>query len=278
MRAQRGHRDAQGEIIALIDGHCELDNPQYLRELASAFARSGADCVGRPQPLDVTCATGLQQAIAVGRSSRLGHHPGSHIYSDREGFVPPQSVATAYRRSVFNLVGLFDERFDACEDVELNQRIADAGLTCFFTLRVKVHYHPRSTLGGLFGQMVRYGRGRVRLLRKHPHSFSLPGFIPAFWIIGLVLGAAVSVFSLPVSVAYLAVLSVYALVVLAFSLALGLRERSVVVGSLLPFIYVTIHLGAGVGILREVLVGSRTEQPATGESRTAPRKAHTKAA
>src|SRR5262249_56691143 len=37
-------RAARGEIVLVVDGHCELDNPAYLRDLAEAFARSGADC------------------------------------------------------------------------------------------------------------------------------------------------------------------------------------------------------------------------------------------
>ncbi len=242
----------QGEIIALIDGHCELDNPAYLRDLAAAFARSGAECVGRPQPLDVSDATPLQRAIAAGRASRLGHHPSSHIYSDREGFVPPQSVATAYRREVFNVVGLFDERFDACEDVEFNHRVAKAGLRCFFTPRVQVNYHPRATLSGLFRQMMRYGRGRVRLLHKHRDSFTLPGFIPALWVCGLVGGAAAAWLNFYVASMYLGVLAVYVLCVLGFSAALGVRERSAVVAVSLPWVYLAIHLGAGMGLLWEL--------------------------
>src|SRR5204863_2792068 len=100
--------------------------------------------------LDVRGATRLQRAIAAARASRLGHQPDSHIYSAAEGFVPPQSVAVAYRRSVFERVGLFDENFDACEDVELNHRVARAGLRCYFTPRVAVHYYPRSSLTCMF--------------------------------------------------------------------------------------------------------------------------------
>src|SRR5262249_36769813 len=154
--------------------------------IAEAFLVSRADCLGRPQPLDVTGANCMQRAIAAARSSRLGHHPASHIYSNREGFVPPQSVAIAYCRDVFDMVGLFDERFDACEDVEFNHRGARAGLACWFTPRVRVRYYPRASLPGLFRQMVRYGRGRVRLLRKHPDTFSLPGFVPAAFLAGVV--------------------------------------------------------------------------------------------
>src|SRR5262249_36762545 len=155
---------ARGDILVLVDGHCQLANHGYLRDIADAFARSDADCLGRPQSLEVFGATTLQHAIAAARSSRLGHHPASFIYSGVERFVPPQSVAVAYRRSVFETVGLFDETFDACEDVEFNHRVAQAGLSCFFTPRIGVRYYPRASLAGLFRQMARYGRGRVRLL------------------------------------------------------------------------------------------------------------------
>jgi cellulose synthase/poly-beta-1,6-N-acetylglucosamine synthase-like glycosyltransferase len=251
----------QGEIIVLVDGHCELENPTYLREVADAFERSGADCVGRPQPQNVPGATALQRAIAAGRASRLGHHPDSHIYSDREGFVAPQSVAIAYRREVFNLVGVFDERFDACEDVEFNHRIDQAGLRCFFTPRVRVRYYPRATLAGLFLQMARYGRGRVRLLQKYPSSVTLGGFVPAAWVCGLVVGVMAAPFSLVAAVGYLSVLATYALCVLACAARLGARERSVAVAALVPLVIGTIHLGAGVGQIWEAAQGALRSGP-----------------
>src|SRR5439155_21468815 len=110
-------RAARGELIVIVDGHCDLEGRRHLRDLADVFARSGADCVGRPQPLDVATATPLQRAIAAARASRLGHNPSSHIYEDTAGFVRPQRVAVAYRREVFAAVGPFDETFDAREDV-----------------------------------------------------------------------------------------------------------------------------------------------------------------
>lgn len=250
-------RAARGDIILLIDGHCQLNSDHYLQELADAFADSGADCVGRPQPLDVSGATHLQRAIAAARASRLGHHPASHIYSDRAGFVPPQSVAIAYRRSVFDAVGLFDERFDACEDVEFNHRVARAGLTCWFTPRVQVHYYPRASLAGLFRQMVRYGRGRVRLLRKHPETFSLPGFVPAAFLAGVVLGPLLACVSTVLGMLYLGTLGVYAAAVLLCSLALCRRERDARLLPLLPLVFPTIHAGAGAGVWCELLAGPR---------------------
>jgi succinoglycan biosynthesis protein ExoA len=253
-------RAARGDIVLLVDGHCRLDDPWHLAEVAAAFARSDADCLGRPQSLDVAGATALQRAAAAARVSRLGHHPASHIYSDREGFVPPQSVAVAYRRSVFEKVGLFDEGFDACEDVEFNHRAARAGLRCFFTPRVRVQYHPRTTLTGLFRQMTRYGRGRVRLLRKHPDSFSWLGFMPAAFLCGVALGPLTALCHPLLALVYAGTLGLYALVVLLTSVVLAIRRRDAAMLPWLPLVFAAIHAGAGVGVLYEAITGKKPLQ------------------
>jgi succinoglycan biosynthesis protein ExoA len=246
---------ARGDIVLLVDGHCQIDNLRYLADLADAFTSTGCDCVGRPQPLDVTGASTFQHAVAAARSSRLGHHPDSHIYSDREGFVPPQSVAVAYRREVFDRIGFFDESFDACEDVELNHRAARAGLTCYFTPRVAVKYVPRDSLTRLFRQMIRYGRGRVRLSRKHPDTVSVPGFVPAAFVAGLVLGPILACLLPILWLLYGGALALYLTLVLGFSAAIAVRQRHLALMPRLPAVFAAVHLGAGVGQWWEFLAG-----------------------
>lgn len=261
-----GVRQARGELIVVVDGHCELDGRDHLRSVAGAFRRSGADCLGRPQPMDVTGASSVQRAIAAARSSRLGHHPDSFIYANEERFVPAKSVAVAYRREVFDRVGGFDERFDACEDVELNHRIDRAGLRCFFTPAVKVRYFPRSSLRGLFRQMARYGRGRVRLLRKHPETFSPGGFIPAVWLVGLVAGPLLAMAWPPLWWIYAGVVALYLAALLTTSAAIAVMRRELRLLPWLPPVFVTVHAGAGWGVLDELLFGRR---PNPGDGPTA---------
>jgi polysaccharide deacetylase family protein (PEP-CTERM system associated) len=254
-------RAAHGSLIVIVDGHCDLESCTYLRDVAEAFADSGADCIGRPQPLDVAAATPLQRAIAAGRASRLGHNPSSHIYEDTARFVRPQSVAVAYRREVFSAVGLFDEAFDACEDVEFNHRVEQAGLRCFFTPKVRVRYYPRETLTGLFRQMQRYGRGRVRLLRKHPETFSLACFVPAAFLVGLAVGPVLAAYSSWLGAAYAGVVGLYALAVLLTGVYLALRAGDGRLLPWLPLVFAAIHGGAGVGILQEVVAGRKRRRP-----------------
>ncbi len=258
-----GIRNARGEVVLVIDGHCEVKDRQHLRRLAAAFERSGADCVGRPQPLDIAGATTLQRAIAAARSSRLGHHPSSFIYSSEERFVPAKSVAVAYRRKIFDQVGGFDEAFDACEDVEINHRIDRAGLTCFFTPDVAVHYAPRGTLGGLFRQLVRYGRGRVRLLRKHPETFSLGSILPGLFVAGVLLGPFAGLAWMPLATVYFAVMLLYATILLAGSTVVASHAKDYRLIFWLPLVFATVHVGSGVGLLWELLRPARARVPAS---------------
>jgi glycosyltransferase involved in cell wall biosynthesis len=246
---------ARGEIVVLIDGHCEVDNPRYFQAVADAFERTGAACVGRPQPLDVRGAAPLQRAIAAARASRLGHHPSSFIYSTTEQFVPPQSVAIAYRRSLFTDVGMFDEEFDACEDVEFNHRLDRAGFRCFFTPRVRVRYQPRSTLRGLLRQMFRYGRGRARLLRKHPETLGWGTLAPAVFVLMAILGGVAVAASRWLALGYAGGFGLYALALLVTSLTIAVRKRDAQILPWFFLVFPAIHFGAGAGLLYELTRG-----------------------
>ena len=244
-------RHMRGEVAVVVDGHCHVPDRQYLRNLAAAFDRSKADSLGRPQPLDVPDPTPFQAAVSLARSSRLGHNPGSDIYSDQPKWVEPQSTAVAYRRGVFHRVGLFDERFDACEDVEFNTRVHAAGLSCYFCPTLAVVYEPRRGWTSLFKQLGRYGGGRARLAAKHPTSLTLPAVVPPLWVVWLVAGAVLGLTLPLVGWLYAASVGLYAAVVLGGAAWLG-RRQPALVAARVPGVFAGIHLGFAWGFLREI--------------------------
>ncbi|MCC6493243.1 MAG: glycosyltransferase family 2 protein [Pirellulales bacterium] len=241
----------RGDYFVVIDGHCEIPSRTYFTDLVEAFESSDADCLGRPQPLEVAAASSLQRAIAAARASRLGHHPDSFIYSNKPQVAPAFSVGVAYRRRVFEVVGLFDEQFDACEDCEFNYRVDQAGLRCLVDPRLTVNYQPRNSLARLFRQLVRYGRGRVRMARKHPATASWKSFAPAAFVSGVIAGPLACV-PLPLLWrAYLPVVGAYLAVVAAASCAIAWRRKEFGLLWLLPPTFMAIHFGAGGGALAE---------------------------
>src|SRR5271157_5412717 len=122
--------------------------------------------------------------------------------------------------------------------------------------------------------MLRYGRGRFRLMQKHKEAASLSQLVPAAFVAGLMLLGAGSLVSNLGRVSLLVVLLAYAALLLGFSAALGFRRgwRSFLVA---PSIYLTIHLGFGVGywaealqVFREKLRSEKISSQAAGPSQS----------
>jgi GT2 family glycosyltransferase len=244
-------RHATKDVVVIVDGHCHVPDRDYLKHLSAAFAASGADCLGRPQPLDIDNPTAFQRAVSAARSSRLGHNPDSDIYSNEAKFVPPQSTAVAYATSVFHAIGLFDQEFDACEDVEFNERVHAAGLTCYFTPAVKIVYEPRGSFRALFYQLGRYGGGRAKLACKHPKSLSIPALVPPLWAVWVLLGGLLSLGVPYLGWLWCASLALYAGVLLGAGVVLG-RSKPFAVAARIPVVFVAIHFGFAWGFWKEV--------------------------
>ena len=248
-----GVQHAHGDYIVIVDGHCQIRDRHYLTKLVVAFESSRADSLGRPQPLRADNPTPFQLAVSAARASWLGHNPASAIYSSKPGFIDPDNVAVAYRRNVFERVGLFDESFDACEDVEFNTRVRLAGLTCYFAPEIAIEYQPRPTLRGLAYQMARYGRGRAKLAVKHLSTVTVPSLAPSALLIWMIVGVVLSAMWPPFAVALGASLAIYGLLIILESIRVA-RATKQVRRIRLPLVFAAIHVGFGWGYLREVFV------------------------
>ena len=245
-----GARSARGEYVFFVDGHCSIPSKDMLRDAVDLFEKTGSHCLCRPQPLTMEGNSLFQDVAAHVRATALAHGTDSTIYElDHEGSINPSSAGALYRKDVFDQIGYYDERFDACEDVEFNTRVWKADLKSFTSPRLMVTYQPRKSVPALLNQMIRYGQGRCRLLRKHPDLFSVSQIVPLMFLLWLVLGGVGALVSRTVSIGYLGSLALYASCVLIFSVTLGIRFG---IGHLLlaPVVYLSVHLGLGAGFLK----------------------------
>jgi glycosyltransferase involved in cell wall biosynthesis len=247
-----GVRNANGEIIIFLDGHCSIPSPFLLRDTIAIFEETGADCLCRPQPLIAPIDSSTGKVIASVRASLLGHGRDSLIYNTTfAGFVDPASSGASYRREVFDKLGFYDEAFDACEDVEFNTRLRKSGMKAYTDPRLIVCYEPRTTIRALLRQMAYYGRGRVRLAMKHPDCFSLTQAVP----FGLLILLALTVLSLPfhsfIRTGLLMFAGLYLALVLIASAQLAKKYSARYLWQA-PLIYFAVHFGLGFGMLREL--------------------------
>jgi glycosyltransferase involved in cell wall biosynthesis/GT2 family glycosyltransferase len=252
-----GLRHSCGDWVLFVDGHCHIPSATMLRDMVLETQRQGAECIARPQPLTAPGASRLQRCIAAVRATRIAHGADSTIYIEPEGaWVHPGSSGAGYSRKVLNAVGAYDESFDACEDVEFNCRVQAAGYQAWLSRKFTVEYQARATLHGLWRQMMRYGRGRVRLARKHPQEASLAQWAPAGWLAGVLAGGVLAAVVPVLREPYLAALALYFAVVLGYSLRIALRQGAASLGTA-PLAFLAVHAGLGAGTWQELLWGQR---------------------
>jgi glycosyltransferase involved in cell wall biosynthesis len=155
-------KQATGDVFVRMDVHCEYA-PDYVRKCVETLERTGADNVGGAQR--AKARTFFQRAVCAALASPLGVGGARYRSSDAEGFVDTVFLG-AFRRRVFETVGLWDPNAITNEDAELNQRILDSGGQIYLSRDIVVHYFPRDSFKTLAKQYYKYGRGRARTLLK----------------------------------------------------------------------------------------------------------------
>jgi hypothetical protein len=85
-------------------------------------------------------------------------------------------------------IGGFDELLRTGEDVDMVWRLIDAGYRCRYEPQSTVLHRPRSSLAGLVGQRLAYGRSAAVLERKHRGAVAplrMSGWSAAVWALVL---------------------------------------------------------------------------------------------
>jgi cellulose synthase/poly-beta-1,6-N-acetylglucosamine synthase-like glycosyltransferase len=155
-------QQATGDVIVRMDVHCEYA-PDYVRQCVAALERTHADNVGGSQR--PKAKTFFQRALCAALGSPLATGGVKYRHEGAEGFVDTVFLG-AFRRHVFETVGMWDPRAITNEDSELNQRILEAGGQIYLSKDIVVHYYPRDSFKKLAIQYFRYGKGRARTLVK----------------------------------------------------------------------------------------------------------------
>lgn len=236
---------ARGGIVARIDAHGWVE-PEYLERAIAVLERHpDASAVGGPYL--PACERLLERVSALARASRVG--VGGGWYADRD--ATEHAVRTVgcpvYRRQAVLDAGMFDPGMAYGEDDELHWRLVKQGGAILFSPELRQYNRPRATLGGLGRQYWNYGRGRLRVLRKHPDFLLVKHLVPGAFVAVLAALAVLAV-ALPIArPALLALVGAYA-TALAVAAAAG-AEHGWREALLVPCAVGIIHVAYGGGML-----------------------------
>ena len=144
-----GVREAKGDIIVFTDAAC--------RPLAGWLERLVA-----PLLADEIVTAGAHQGLGGTKHYTQAPGPDGEVAYLREA----PTLNFAFRRTVFDAVGDFDESFTYGSDTDFSWRLNDAGYRIRFVPDAVIE-HDYGTLRRQRRRSYLYGKSRARLYRKH---------------------------------------------------------------------------------------------------------------
>jgi len=236
---------ARGEVIVRVDGHCELAN-DYIRRCVEHLLNHDVDAVGGP--LTTIGETPLARVIASAMSSFFGVGGAAFRTRPDKTMLTDTVAFPAYKRSVLERAGPFDEELVRNQDDEYSYRLRKMGAKILLASDVRCRYYSRSSFSSLWRQYFQYGYWKVRVMQKHSGQMQPRQFVPPLFVAAC-LTTLLLLPMFPVAGDFLGlVVGSYAVANITASMLSVRRNRSKFL-LLAPIAFATLHLAYGLGFL-----------------------------
>lgn len=148
-----GWQVARSEVVAFVDDDCR-PTPTWLAAIADAAVTSEI----------------VQGATLPDPAGAARRGPWSHTVEIPSATGTFETCNIAYRRTLLEKLGGFDESYRTGEDVDLGCRAVEAGARFMFSAEAVVHHDvSRSDWFAYLRRLRRYD-GAVRAIREHPET------------------------------------------------------------------------------------------------------------
>lgn len=246
-----GIKQAKGDVIMRIDGHCEYPD-NYVSSLIHYLFKLNADNVGgiwntlpaRPTTECIAIAEASSHIFGVGGSI---HKVGTKQIT-RTDTVP----FGCYRRSVFDRIGFFDEELVRNQDDELNARLINNGGKIYLIPETVINYIARDSFKKMCRMYYQYGLFKPLVTKKLGVPATVRQFFPALFLGSLVIGFVLIFVSRWFLWLYVSVLALYFLIGSIIGFIKSFRHRKVLLVLYMPLAFFLIHVSYGWGYLNGI--------------------------
>ena len=245
-----GIRASLGETIIRMDAHSR-PHPSYVERCLSALDAGLGDNVGGVWDIKPGGESWIAKSIAIAASHPIGVGDAGYRIGTKPSTVDTVPFG-AFRRSLVDKIGLFDETLLSNEDYEFNTRIRQAGGRIWLDPEIVTVYYARSTLASLSLQYWRYGYWKFRMLRRYPDTLKWRQGLPPLFVaslLGLILLSWWWVAGLLLAIE----LATYGFALLLTGVLSSLKHRKLYLLIGLPLSIATMHLAWGGGFLWSML-------------------------
>lgn len=242
-----GIDNCKGDIVVRVDAHSIYPNI-YLETLIEASIKLNADNVGciintLPSTNSIKC-----KAIAYVISHPFG--VGNSYF--RIGTSVIRKVDTVpfgcFKKSLFNIVGQFDEDLLVNQDDEFNARILKNGGQIYLLPDISIDYFARDSIRKTIRMFYQYGLYKPLVNLKIGTRTTIRQVVPMLFFLGICLGPLTVLFSTHLFHLFILILFVYFFCGIYFSINTieKIKEKVVV---FIPLIFLLIHVSYGYGYL-----------------------------
>ncbi|WP_461206452.1 glycosyltransferase family 2 protein [Clostridium sp. DL1XJH146] len=239
-----GIKNSNADIIIIFGAHAYADTYFIENNVKALNKEANIGCVGGP--IETINENKVGKAIALAMSSPFGVGNALFRYSKKEIYVDTVAFG-AYKRTVLDKIGYFDEELVRNQDDEMNFRVTKAGYEILLSPTIKSKYFSRGSLKKLWTQYFQYGFWKVRVMQKHGKTASIRHLVPLLFVSVNILGAILSLFSTVVFYLWLTEIASYIMLDLFFSYKQS-KENKDVFGSIFK-IFPILHISYGLGFI-----------------------------
>lgn len=241
-----GIRNAAGRFIVRADGHT-LYPSDYIENCVKYLRKTGADNVGGPCRAAPSGSSFGSQVVAAILSNPFGVGDSRFRTGNFEGFVETVPFG-AFRRELFDRVGMFDEKLVRNQDNELNARIRSAGGKIYQTPALTTKYHPVGNVAVLLKQTYKTSQWHIFSVRQNPCAMGLRHFVPAAFVVVLMALLVCAVWSPLARIGLGALMFMYFSVGTHFAFRRS-RDWKVSIRFALPVVFLVFHIVYGLGTI-----------------------------
>lgn len=243
-----GILNAKGKIIIRLDAHARVDKT-YISRCVESLRQSGADNVGGNMRTLPRTDGLLARAIAHSISHPFGVGNSYFRTQSKEPKWVDTVFGGCYRREVFDRIGLFNEKLTNSQDIEFNLRLKKAGGRTLLLPSIVSYYYARSEFIPFCKHNLRNGAWAIiPILFSSVMPLSWRHLVPLAFVLGLCGSAVLTLAGSSLGVPLLILIAAaYALLALAASAHIAVRERNAALLAVMPLIFVILHLTYGAG-------------------------------
>lgn len=242
-----GIKNSKSDVIIILGAHSELDVDFVKKSMETFLVDENIMCVGGV--LENDYANDTSRTIGYAMSSPFGVGNAHFRTGARKGYVDTVAFG-AYRKEIFEKVGLFDEELIRNQDDEFNYRVTSNGYKIYLNPEIKCKYFVRAFYGKLFRQYYQYGYWKVYVNRLHKTVTTGRQLIPALFVLYLLVLPFSFIIGGPVAIYSSLFLFLYLVFAITFA---SIKHSNPLVMVKITFTFLILHLGYGTGYLKGVL-------------------------